>query len=167
MRNFLCYAAAVAMVMLAFSADAATTAKKKKTAHSASGTTVRKRTATAHTKGSASRSASGSTTSRTVASRNVRSRNGKKTTASTKTTWRNRQLAPTPDRYREIQQALVTKGYLTPDEATGAWNQDSVDALKKFQGDQKLDPSGKINSLSLIALGLGPKRDAVADSPQF
>ena len=156
------------MAMVAFSADAATTAKKKKTTHSRTApATIRKRTAAAHTKGSASRSVSGAATSRTTASRNARSRNGKKTAAAARTTWRNRQLAPTPDRYREIQQALVTKGYLGPDEATGSWNQESVEALKKFQGDQKLDPSGKINSLSLIALGLGPKRDTVADSPQF
>jgi hypothetical protein len=77
-------------------------------------------------------------------------------------TWRNRQLAPTPDRYREIQSALATKGYLKPEDATGTWNQESIDALKRFQQDQNLDSSGKINSLSLIALGLGPRRDAVA-----
>ena len=33
---------------------------------------------------------------------------------------------------------------------------DSVDALKRFQADQNLMPDGKINSFSLIALGLGP-----------
>src|SRR6185369_11420836 len=27
-------------------------------------------------------------------------------------TWRNRQLSPTPDRYREIQSALAAKGYM-------------------------------------------------------
>jgi hypothetical protein len=71
-------------------------------------------------------------------------------------------MAPTPDRYKEIQEALVSKGYLTPEEATGGWNQSSVDALKRFQADQKIDASGKINSLSLIALGLGPKRDTAS-----
>src|SRR5262245_15837979 len=40
-------------------------------------------------------------------------------------TWRNRQLAPTTDRYREIQSALSTKGYLKPEDATGTWNQGS------------------------------------------
>lgn len=80
-------------------------------------------------------------------------------------TWRNRQLSPTPDRYREIQSALASKGYLTSEDATGSWNQNSADALKRFQQDQKLDPSGKINSLSLIALGLGPKRETVAAAP--
>ncbi len=76
-------------------------------------------------------------------------------------TWRNRQLAPTPDRYHEIQQALASRGYLQPDQATGAWDQNSADALKRFQQEQNIDASGKINSLSLIALGLGPKHDAL------
>lgn len=70
---------------------------------------------------------------------------------------RSYQQAPTPDRYREIQQALVSKGYLQG-EPTGQWGADSTDALKRFQADQNLMPDGKINSLSLIALGLGPKR---------
>jgi peptidoglycan hydrolase-like protein with peptidoglycan-binding domain len=75
-------------------------------------------------------------------------------------TWRNRQLQPTQDRYKEIQQALASKGYLPSEEATGSWNQNSSEALKQFQSAQNLDASGKINSLSLIALGLGPRHDA-------
>lgn len=71
-------------------------------------------------------------------------------------------MAPTPERYKEIQDALVAKGYLKPEDATGGWNQNSVDALKRFQADQKIESSGKINSLSLIALGLGPKRDTAS-----
>jgi hypothetical protein len=67
------------------------------------------------------------------------------------------QQAPTPDRYREIQQALASKGYLHS-EPNGQWGAESSDALKRFQADQSLMPDGKINSLSLIALGLGPKR---------
>ena len=41
----------------------------------------------------------------------------------------------------------------------------SVDAMKRFQADQKISSSGKINSLSLIALGLGPKREAAIVVP--
>ena len=68
------------------------------------------------------------------------------------------QQTPAPDRFTEIQQALITRGYLqtTP---TGAWNVATVDALKRFQEEQNLPPTGKITSLSLIALGLGPKRN--------
>jgi murein L,D-transpeptidase YcbB/YkuD len=72
-------------------------------------------------------------------------------------TVRSYQQAPTPERYQEIQQALAKKGYFQG-EASGKWGADSADALKRFQAEQYLTPDGKINSLSLIALGLGPKR---------
>jgi len=86
------------------------------------------------------------------------------------TTWRNRQLALSADRYREIQTALATRGFLRSEDATGVWNQASADALKKFQTEQNIESSGKINSLSLIALGLGPKSDpapVVPPKPQL
>jgi len=70
--------------------------------------------------------------------------------------WHPAQTAPTPDRYKEIQEALAKKGYLQG-EPTGVWNQDSTDALRRFQQDQNLQASGKLDSLSIIALGLGPK----------
>jgi hypothetical protein len=73
--------------------------------------------------------------------------------------YRVRQMAPTPDRYREIQEALVARGYLPQEEANGAWGPASTEALKKFQADQTLDTTGRIDSLSLIALGLGPRHD--------
>lgn len=75
---------------------------------------------------------------------------------STRSTRRAGQTAPTPDRYKEIQEALAKKGYLHG-EATGVWSQDSADALRRFQQDQNLQASGKLDSLSIIALGLGPK----------
>jgi len=94
------------------------------------------------------------TGTRTVASRTARK------TAVPRTTWRNRQNTPTPERYKEIQGALVAKGYLQSEQAVGVWGESSTDALKRFQADQNLEATGKINSLSLIALGLGPKHDA-------
>jgi peptidoglycan hydrolase-like protein with peptidoglycan-binding domain len=71
------------------------------------------------------------------------------------------QQQPSLDRYKEIQQALVDKGYFRGT-ADGAWNGESVDALKRFQKDQNLDPDGKIGALSLMALGLGPKHGAAS-----
>ncbi len=71
-------------------------------------------------------------------------------------TWRPGQTAPTPERYKEIQEALAKKGYLHG-EANGKWDQDSADALRRFQQDQNLETSGKLDSLSIVALGLGPK----------
>ena len=76
-----------------------------------------------------------------------------------------RQLAPTKDRYQQIQQALASKGYYSG-EPNGAWGPDSVEALKRFQADQNLTPDGKLGSLSLIALGLGPKRLSAQSAPQ-
>jgi peptidoglycan hydrolase-like protein with peptidoglycan-binding domain len=67
-----------------------------------------------------------------------------------------RQLTPAPDRYREIQQALADRGYLKS-EPNGVWDDQSAEALKQFQTDQHLSPTGKISALSLINLGLGPK----------
>jgi hypothetical protein len=76
-------------------------------------------------------------------------------------TGRNRQMEPTPERYKEIQRALVDKGYLKS-EPNGVWDPESTDALLRFQTDRKLSPTGKLSSASLIALGLGPKTSADA-----
>jgi peptidoglycan hydrolase-like protein with peptidoglycan-binding domain len=82
----------------------------------------------------------------------------KKKSASAASTWK-RQAAPTPDRYREIQQALIAKGYLKS-EATGVWDTRSSEALVQFQADHNLSPTGKLSSASLIGLGLGSKTSA-------
>lgn len=71
-----------------------------------------------------------------------------------------RQQQPEPERIRDIQQALSNRGY--PLEVNGAWDASTVEALKKFQTDQKIENlsgKGKLDSMTLIALGLGPKRD--------
>ncbi|MFN7993182.1 MAG: peptidoglycan-binding domain-containing protein [Bryobacteraceae bacterium] len=73
--------------------------------------------------------------------------------------WRAGQSAPSPDRYKEIQEALARKGYLHQG-PTGTWDQNSADALRRFQQDQNLQPNGKLDSLSIIALGLGPRYEA-------
>lgn len=84
-------------------------------------------------------------------------------TRASASTWRTRQQAPTLERYKQIQQALAAKGYLKS-EPNGVWDTQSVDALKQFQTDQKLAPSGKINAASLIGLGLGGTGSSVAPS---
>ncbi len=76
------------------------------------------------------------------------------------------QLHPDTSRYAEIQKALSDRGYFKG-EANGQWNDDSVDALKRFQADQKLDSGGKIDSRTLIGLGLGPKHDASLAPPHL
>ena len=59
----------------------------------------------------------------------------------------------------EIQQALADKGFYEGP-VDGNWTAACTEALKRFQADQNLAPDGKLGSLSLIALGLGPKRDS-------
>lgn len=65
---------------------------------------------------------------------------------------------PDADRSKEIQKALADKGYFRG-EVNGVWDADSVAALKQFQTEKNITPDGKINALSLIGLGLGPKHD--------
>ena len=69
------------------------------------------------------------------------------------------QQHPDTDRYVEIQKSLADRGYFRG-EPNGEWTTDSADALKRFQADQKLTNDGKINALTLIALGLGPKHES-------
>jgi hypothetical protein len=183
-----------ALVTLAWSADDTTPAKKttatkkvvtksaapagqkKKAALSKSGVSkmaAAPKTAASHpgvTKAGVSKAATAPNTTAShpgatkAGSKTAVARRGKKGPTK-RVTWRNRQLAPTPQRYKEIQDALAAKGYLKPEDADGTWNQASMDALKKFQAGQNLDSTGKINSLSLIALGLGPKRETAAPKP--
>ena len=75
-----------------------------------------------------------------------------------------KQMSPTPERYMEVQQALATRGYYSGP-IDGAWSSECVEALKRFQADQDLEPDGKLGALSLIGLGLGPNRDTVAELP--
>ena len=74
------------------------------------------------------------------------------------------QLHPDTERYQEIQKALAERGYFKG-EVNGQWGEDSVDALRRFQADQKIPSDGKIDSLSLIGLGLGPKHTEGAAGP--
>jgi N-acetylmuramoyl-L-alanine amidase len=62
----------------------------------------------------------------------------------------------------EFQQVLAEKGYYTGP-VNGVWGPECVEALKRFQQDQSLTPDGKLGALSIIALGLGPQRQAAAE----
>ncbi len=87
----------------------------------------------------------------------VPKRTAQKTLPRTPRASRPSQMEPTPDRYKQFQEALIKKGYLQG-EATGKWDEASADAMRRFQRDQNLEPTGKPNqSLSIIALGLGPQ----------
>ena len=73
------------------------------------------------------------------------------------------QLRPTRERYAQIQAALAQAGYFQGP-ANGDWGPTSVNALAYFQKDHGLEPTGKIDALSLVKLGLGPKYDAPSEA---
>jgi hypothetical protein len=153
---------------LAFAATTSTTssdaAKKKsavkRTVHPAASRAAGSTKAPVKAAGKASPKATAAKPSGAVAARSKTGKNVKP-----KTAVRSFQQAPTPERYKEIQQALIGKGYLQG-EPTGEWGPECVDALTRFQTDQNLTADGKIGSLSLIALGLGPKRLTAQTTPQ-
>lgn len=65
-----------------------------------------------------------------------------------------KQKAPTRDRVQEIQTALARDGYYHG-ESTGKWDSSTVDAMKRFQQDNGLNATGKLDAISLQKLGLG------------
>ena len=64
------------------------------------------------------------------------------------------QMAPTPDRIKEIQSALQREGAYQG-EPTGKWDDATVDAMKNYQDKNGFTPTGKIDALTLERLGLG------------
>jgi N-acetyl-anhydromuramyl-L-alanine amidase AmpD len=88
--------------------------------------------------------------------------------ASRRTAARNQgQRAPEPERIKQIQSALASRGYDV--EPSGVWDKRSVAALTRFQDDNEiknLTGKGKLDSLTLIALGLGPERGPQAAQPK-
>ena len=64
------------------------------------------------------------------------------------------QKTPTPDRIKEIQLALSREGAYSG-EPTGKWDNATIEAMKKYQGDNGITPTGKIDALTINKLGLG------------
>lgn len=64
------------------------------------------------------------------------------------------QKAPTPERITEIQQALAKNGAF-PNDPSGKWDENTADAMRKFQASHGLNPTGKLDALTLRQLGLG------------
>ena len=152
-------------------AKKAATSSKKSTASAKTPTT--KKAVTPAKKSTASSKKPTATSSAKKAPTKKATTSSKKSTASSKkstsrrrrASWRSGQQAPTRERYQEIQEALVSRGHLEGP-PTGVWGPKSVAALKKFQASQNLEPSGKLDSLTLIALGLGPKREGNGTLPK-
>jgi peptidoglycan hydrolase-like protein with peptidoglycan-binding domain len=91
---------------------------------------------------------------------------GKSSHKSTKKTSSRRkekgQMAPTPDRISTIQEALAKDGSFTST-PNGKWDDSTVEAMKKFQGAHGLNPSGKLDALTLEKLGLGSQTAGIAE----
>jgi peptidoglycan hydrolase-like protein with peptidoglycan-binding domain len=71
------------------------------------------------------------------------------------------QHPPARDRISEIQQALGKEGSFngTPN---GTWDDSTVGAMKNFQSTHGLNPTGKLDALTLQKLGLGSQTAGVA-----
>ena len=75
------------------------------------------------------------------------------------------QKAPTKERITEIQQALAKDGSYrgTP---SGKWDAATVEAMKRFQNANGLNPTGKLDARTLQKLGLGSEITGVASPLQ-
>lgn len=156
MRKVLAWACILAWSAVGY--DAVAAAAKKKSSPTASSSKKASAKKTTSSKSAKSTASARKSPARKASSKKRVASSKKK--AAPRTTWRNRQSTPAPERYKEIQDALAAKGYLSAEDANGAWGPTSIAALKQFQAEQNLQPTGKINSISLIALGLGPKYDS-------
>lgn len=61
---------------------------------------------------------------------------------------------PSAERTEQIQSALARGGYYSGD-ATGKWDSNTEESLRRFQSAKGLPPTGKLDALSLQKLGLG------------
>jgi peptidoglycan hydrolase-like protein with peptidoglycan-binding domain len=64
------------------------------------------------------------------------------------------QMAPTADRIQEIQSALSRGGYYER-EPNGRLDSTMQESLRRFQNANGLNPSGKLDAMTLQKLGLG------------
>ena len=71
------------------------------------------------------------------------------------------QKAPTSDRVIEIQSALAKDGSYNG-MADGKWNDETILAMRKFQASHGLNPTGRLDALTLQKLGLGSQTAGVA-----
>lgn len=89
-----------------------------------------------------------------------------KTRPTVKTVHRGQQAIEN-ERAREIQEALIRANYLDG-EPSGVWDQQTRDALTRFQGDHGWQTKIVPDSRALIKLGLGPNHsDVIGQQTSF
>ena len=95
-------------------------------------------------------------TSQTKSNKSGKHHSGKSTKKSTKATSHG-QRGIDQKRTRAIQQALIHEHYLSG-EPTGKWDQDTKDALVRYQAENGWQTKVTPDSRALIKLGLGPDK---------
>jgi len=167
---FLLLLSAVGLGVPASSAQSKGTAKKKPKAATATakssagkaGTNQAAAGSKAPSKASADKSfspkKSGATTAKS-ATRGASSRTGRRTSGRSRR--QPGQKAPTSDRVTEIQAALAKDGSFAG-MPSGKWDDETAAALRRFQAAHGLNPTGKLDALSLQKLGLGSQTAGVA-----
>ena len=139
------------------SAPAASSSTKKATStktapHKSSTTASTKAHSTTHA-ATSKRTKSGASAGHGTKSKYVSSRkSGKK-----KTIARGQQKIE-PERAQAIQEALIREHYMSG-EPTGTWNQESEEAMRRYQADHGWQSKQVPDSRALINLGLGPSHD--------
>jgi peptidoglycan hydrolase-like protein with peptidoglycan-binding domain len=170
---FVLLLSAVGLGVPASSAQSKSTAKKKPAASSTKPSSAKD----SATKSSAAKGASKSGTKATAAKEpaakkasGVAPKSGTRASAASprtgkKAVGRSRrqpgQKAPTGDRVSEIQAALAKDGSFagTP---SGKWDDDTAAAMRRFQAAHGLNPTGRLDALTLQKLGLGSQTAGVA-----
>lgn len=75
------------------------------------------------------------------------------------------QRAIDSERASQIQEALISRHYLTGS-PSGQWDAETQTAMKKYQADHGWQTKLMPDSRALISLGLGPSPTAPADAPK-
>jgi peptidoglycan hydrolase-like protein with peptidoglycan-binding domain len=163
--NLLLLAAAAAgtLTVPVVSAQSSASTTSKKPAHKTSNASS-SHPATSHSSTTHKGTAHSSTTATHYSSSASASKKSTKSATSRRKTRTKKvkgQAAPTPERINEIQEALARKGAFTGT-PTGAWDDSTVDAMKKFQSTNGLSPTGKLDALTLQKLGLGSETAGIA-----
>lgn len=149
---------------------AQTTAKgpaKKKTSHpsapTSSGSSSGKSSSSKPSAKTSAASKSAAAPSSHTASSHATAAHGtsKKASSSKRSRRQPGQKAPAADRVSEIQSALARNGSFAG-EPNGKWDDSTSDAMRKFQASHGLNPTGKLDALTLQKLGLGSQTAGVA-----
>ncbi|MGA9390995.1 MAG: peptidoglycan-binding domain-containing protein [Candidatus Sulfotelmatobacter sp.] len=139
------------------SAGAPKTIAKKRPSASASGSKASSSSQKTHVASHSAADKHGKSTPAVAAHSTTVSRVSSRKPSKKKSTVRGQQKID-PERAQAIQEALIREHYLTGEPA-GSWNQESEDAMRRYQADHGWQAKTVPDSRALISLGLGPSHD--------